>query len=55
MTLTFKLGCNLIALLCFAISVILSRAFYTHVTWGWGGAGFIAAGLFFHTLGETFG
>lgn len=51
MTLTFKLACMLLALLCFAVGFIVG-------TWGpaWPRTGgVVALGLFFVTLGATFG
>lgn len=56
MSLTFALACRLLALLCFAIAAIVSRAWYGPTAqWGWAGTGFIAAGLFFAELANTFG
>lgn len=50
MTLTFKLTCKLIALLCFAVGFI-ANTFGTPPRVG----GAVALGLFFVTLAETFG
>lgn len=51
MNLTFKLGCMLLALLCFAIGFIAGSFAPTWPRVG----GAVSLGLFFVTLGETFG
>ena len=45
-----------IALICFAVSSLGSRAWYGPAsTYGWAGYGLVSAGLFFFTLGEMVG
>lgn len=55
MTLTLKLALQLLALLCFAIVAVGSRAWYgPSATYGWAGNGLLGLGLFFWLASEVF-